>query len=183
MDLVPDPLLFRKSGSAENRIRDLWISSQKLWPLDHRGCRRNVSVGNYTLNSTLTCNSLMQYLNLIPSTFSQALSPSLFSTRTCPKFTLSVFSSFHLKTHGCECLLCCWPERWQGSLFDEKLIRGSSVNSLLVVEIVLLTSVYLMLTTRKVLVCTGKWRQVTTSWYRADSIYMVYIMECPDFMS
>jgi hypothetical protein len=34
---VPDPLLLRKSGSAGNRIRDLWVSSQKLWLLDHRG--------------------------------------------------------------------------------------------------------------------------------------------------
>jgi hypothetical protein len=34
---VPDPLLIRKSGSAGNRTRNLWISSQELWPLDHRG--------------------------------------------------------------------------------------------------------------------------------------------------
>jgi hypothetical protein len=37
VDPVPNPLLFRKSGSAENETRDLWICSQKLWPLDHRG--------------------------------------------------------------------------------------------------------------------------------------------------
>ena len=37
MDPVPDPLLFRKSGSVGNRTRDLCICSQKLWPLDHRG--------------------------------------------------------------------------------------------------------------------------------------------------
>jgi hypothetical protein len=35
---VPDPLLLRKFGSAGNRTRDLWICSQELWPLDHRGC-------------------------------------------------------------------------------------------------------------------------------------------------
>jgi hypothetical protein len=34
---VPDPLLHRKFGSAGNRTQDLWISSQKLWPLDYRG--------------------------------------------------------------------------------------------------------------------------------------------------
>jgi hypothetical protein len=34
---VPDPLLLRKSGRAMNRTQDLWICSQKLWPLDHRG--------------------------------------------------------------------------------------------------------------------------------------------------
>jgi hypothetical protein len=32
--LVPDPLLLRKSGSAGNRTRDLWVCSQEL--LDHR---------------------------------------------------------------------------------------------------------------------------------------------------
>jgi hypothetical protein len=37
VDPIPDPLLLRKSGSAGNRTRDLWICSQELWPLDHRG--------------------------------------------------------------------------------------------------------------------------------------------------
>jgi hypothetical protein len=33
-DPVPGPLLVRKFGSAGNRI---WICSQEIWPLDHRG--------------------------------------------------------------------------------------------------------------------------------------------------
>jgi hypothetical protein len=37
VDPVPDPLLLRKLGRAGNRTRNLWICSQKLWPLDHRG--------------------------------------------------------------------------------------------------------------------------------------------------
>jgi hypothetical protein len=37
VDPVPDPLLFRKSLSAGNRTRDLWVYSQELWPLEHRG--------------------------------------------------------------------------------------------------------------------------------------------------
>jgi hypothetical protein len=37
VDPVPDPLLLRTSGSAGNQTQDLWICSQKLWPLDHRG--------------------------------------------------------------------------------------------------------------------------------------------------
>jgi hypothetical protein len=37
---VPDPLLFRKSGRAGNRTRNLWICSQELWSLDHRGGRK-----------------------------------------------------------------------------------------------------------------------------------------------
>jgi hypothetical protein len=44
VDPVPDPLLLRKSGSAGDRTRDLCIRSQKLWPLDHRGGPRNVSL-------------------------------------------------------------------------------------------------------------------------------------------
>jgi hypothetical protein len=35
VDTVPYPLLFRKSGSAGNRTRDVWVSSQELWALDH----------------------------------------------------------------------------------------------------------------------------------------------------
>jgi hypothetical protein len=37
VDPFPGPLLLRKSGSARNRTRYLWICSQELWPLDHRG--------------------------------------------------------------------------------------------------------------------------------------------------
>jgi hypothetical protein len=36
VDPVPDPLLVRKSGRAGNRTRDLWLCSQKLWPLDRQ---------------------------------------------------------------------------------------------------------------------------------------------------
>jgi hypothetical protein len=37
VDPVPDPLLLRKSGSVGNQTQDLWICSQELWPVDHRG--------------------------------------------------------------------------------------------------------------------------------------------------
>jgi hypothetical protein len=43
VDPVPDTLLPRKSGSASNRIRDLWICSQGLWPLDHRAATQITS--------------------------------------------------------------------------------------------------------------------------------------------
>jgi hypothetical protein len=33
------PLIFRKSGSAGDRIWDLWVCSQELWLLGHRGGR------------------------------------------------------------------------------------------------------------------------------------------------
>jgi hypothetical protein len=37
VDPVPNPPLLRKSGSAGNRTQDIWICSQELRPLDHRG--------------------------------------------------------------------------------------------------------------------------------------------------
>jgi hypothetical protein len=37
VDPVPDPLFLRKSGSTGNRTQNLWMCSQELWPLDHRG--------------------------------------------------------------------------------------------------------------------------------------------------
>jgi hypothetical protein len=43
VDPVPDQLLLRKSSSAGNRTRDLWICSQKLWPLDHSNLTINYS--------------------------------------------------------------------------------------------------------------------------------------------
>jgi hypothetical protein len=37
VDPIPDPLLLRKYGSSGNRTQSIWICSQKLWILDHRG--------------------------------------------------------------------------------------------------------------------------------------------------
>jgi hypothetical protein len=37
VDTVSETLLLRKTGSAENRTWDLWVRSQELWPLVHRG--------------------------------------------------------------------------------------------------------------------------------------------------
>jgi hypothetical protein len=47
VDPVPDPLLLRKSGIAGNRTRNLWICSQELWRLDHRGC----PLGEYEMHN------------------------------------------------------------------------------------------------------------------------------------
>ena len=59
VDPVPDPLLLRKSGSAGNRTRDLYICSQKLWPLDHRGGlikpTRHTNSSNLFLDWNSTC--------------------------------------------------------------------------------------------------------------------------------
>jgi hypothetical protein len=40
MDPVPDPLFRRKFDDVGNRTRDLWVSSQELWPLDYRAATR-----------------------------------------------------------------------------------------------------------------------------------------------
>jgi hypothetical protein len=45
VDPVPEPLLLRKCGRAGNRTRDLWICSQKLSQLDHRG-GPNIEISN-----------------------------------------------------------------------------------------------------------------------------------------
>jgi hypothetical protein len=52
LDPVPDPIILRKSGSARNRTRDLWMCWQELWPLDHmsRTCSRSVK---YTTTEVL----------------------------------------------------------------------------------------------------------------------------------
>jgi hypothetical protein len=44
VDPVPDPLVLRKSGSAGNWSRHLWVISQELWPLNHRGGPGNIVV-------------------------------------------------------------------------------------------------------------------------------------------
>jgi hypothetical protein len=68
VDPVPDPMLLRKSGSAGNRIQDIWVSSQDLRPLDHRGglvpvtepakCRISTAIEVTSASSTQT-NSLV----------------------------------------------------------------------------------------------------------------------------
>jgi hypothetical protein len=44
VDPVPDLLLLWKSGSARNRTRDLWVCSQEVWTLDHRGGLASITV-------------------------------------------------------------------------------------------------------------------------------------------
>jgi hypothetical protein len=65
VDPIPDLLLLRKSGSAENRARDLWICSQELWPLDHRGGHFNSSEGN-KWKKIITSFSLCSFLFNFP---------------------------------------------------------------------------------------------------------------------
>jgi hypothetical protein len=60
---VPDPLFIRKSGSAGNQTRNLWICSQQLWRLDHRDVfgirngRKNLShVGDCRILKNILAN-------------------------------------------------------------------------------------------------------------------------------
>jgi hypothetical protein len=75
VDPVPDPLLLRKSGSAWNRTRDLWICSQELWPLDHRGGLNwtlqlmiaPVTCFNYTVYRSISLELWLKFLLNFPS--------------------------------------------------------------------------------------------------------------------
>jgi hypothetical protein len=51
VDPVPDPPLLRKSGSAGNGTRDLWIHSQELWPLDHRSGTYGIKKKSYSIGT------------------------------------------------------------------------------------------------------------------------------------
>jgi hypothetical protein len=61
-DSVPDPILLRKSGSAGNQNGDLWVYSQELWPLDHRGGLQSINwmiKSGYIFLSNIKGNMLM----------------------------------------------------------------------------------------------------------------------------
>jgi hypothetical protein len=58
----PDSLLLRKSGSAGNRTRNIWICSQKLWPQDYRG-GQNGTGKNF--NSLIVCQFNIAFMRLI----------------------------------------------------------------------------------------------------------------------
>jgi hypothetical protein len=48
VDPAPKPTTFKKSGRFGNRTRDLWICSQKLWPLDHTGGSKFIGSVNWS---------------------------------------------------------------------------------------------------------------------------------------
>jgi hypothetical protein len=53
---VPDPLLLRKSGSAENRTQDLWVCSQEL---DHRTTEAVYVCTLHPFLSSSCCTTMM----------------------------------------------------------------------------------------------------------------------------
>jgi hypothetical protein len=61
VDPVPDPLLLGESGSSGMRARDLWICSQELRSLDHRGGHLlvyiNIIFPSYLINEMIALNS------------------------------------------------------------------------------------------------------------------------------
>jgi hypothetical protein len=59
VDPVPDLLLLRKSGSAGDRTRDLWFSSNEVWSLDHRRSQRTYRGSNIILKNNSNGPSLM----------------------------------------------------------------------------------------------------------------------------
>jgi hypothetical protein len=72
VDPIPDPLLLRKSGSAGNRTRDLWVCSQEVWILDHSCSPINpIEIDNEQVNQIWGADALTEVLimsdNIIPS--------------------------------------------------------------------------------------------------------------------
>jgi hypothetical protein len=65
VDPIPDPLLLRKYGITGNRTRDLSVSSQKLWPLNHRG---GPVLCNTILNVTSTYQTLFVHKTILKVT-------------------------------------------------------------------------------------------------------------------
>jgi hypothetical protein len=74
VDPVPDPLLLRKCGSAGNRTLELWICSQELWPLDHRGGRSSLQV-YVNSHSKKHVTDGLHVVHFRPATFSKKLFP------------------------------------------------------------------------------------------------------------
>jgi hypothetical protein len=68
VDPVPDPLLLRKSSSAGYLTRDLWICSQKLWPLDHRGCPSTSSTCRNPFMTTYVQTNAPTYSDVVLAT-------------------------------------------------------------------------------------------------------------------
>jgi hypothetical protein len=65
VDPIPDPLLLRKSGSAGNRTRDLWICSQELWPLDHNWLLYSWTGLHYTMISGCDVAICCPYISVV----------------------------------------------------------------------------------------------------------------------
>jgi hypothetical protein len=63
VDPVPDPLLLRKSGSAGNRTRDLWVSSQELCVI-HALIRSVALHGKNDKVSTLCAACVQKFVSL-----------------------------------------------------------------------------------------------------------------------
>jgi hypothetical protein len=89
VDPVPDPLLLRKCGSAGNRTRTLWICSQELWPLDHRGGQSPCSESNIHLTGPFTESEGLLLCSQEPITRTSSEQPttaiqnSISSVKTC----------------------------------------------------------------------------------------------------
>jgi hypothetical protein len=57
MDPVPDPLLLRKPVSAGESNLDLWICSQELLPLYHRGGPLEMDIPYFSIQALKVCSA------------------------------------------------------------------------------------------------------------------------------
>jgi hypothetical protein len=100
VDPVPDPLLLTKSGSAGNRTRDLWICSQELWPLDHRGGVQLITTKINTVFA-LTAGRIPLYQLSNPRRWSRDLRTDI------PRLLLLVIFSIRIYSHLITCRVVC----------------------------------------------------------------------------
>jgi hypothetical protein len=81
VDPVPDPLLLKKSGSARESNRDLWICSQELWPLDHRDDLQRSIIPITSPNPVSSCWHVKSVSSVCTSV--QVLRPSKWGQYIC----------------------------------------------------------------------------------------------------
>jgi hypothetical protein len=108
VDPVLDPLFLRKSGSAGNRARDLWICSQELRPLDHRGghqrCTQMAKVEHSQNNyNTMYCIKTFLESDIIPEII---VLHRIFRCQELVTFMMSLQGEFNHLRH------CCIKSQW-----------------------------------------------------------------------
>jgi hypothetical protein len=93
VDPVLDPLLLRKSGSAVNRTRNLWVCSRELWPLGHRNSLcKHIKIRIWKAIFRFVLDILVSKWS--PPASEQRDTIHCYDSRSCPRRQL--FSTLHI---------------------------------------------------------------------------------------